>query len=213
MKIVRNIANGILAGILISIGGGVFLACYGDGSILSRTIGSFFFSVALLCICYKKYSLYTGKIGYILEKHGKADLSVLLWGLFGNIIATVPVGLLMRYAIPSMGTAADIVCAAKLSQDWWQTLVRGIFCGFLVYLAVTIFRMEDKNYISAILIGIPTFILSGYEHSIADMFYFGAAGVLNADAIVFLALVVLGNSIGGVLMAALERIVNPPAKH
>ncbi len=210
MKIIRNMANGLLAGILISIGGGVFLACYGDGSLVSRTIGSLFFSVALLCICYKKYSLYTGKIGYILEQHGKADISVLLWGLVGNILATVPVGLLMRYAIPSMGTAADVVCAAKLSQDWWQTLVRGIFCGFLVYLAVTIFR--DKNSTQAILIGIPTFILSGYEHSIADMFYFGAAGVLNADAILFLALVVLGNSIGAVLMAVLERIVTPPAK-
>ncbi len=210
MKIIRNMAHGLLAGILISIGGGVFLACYGDGSLVSRTIGSFFFSVALLCICHKKYSLYTGKIGYILEQHGKADVSVLLWGLVGNILATVPVGLLMRYAIPSMGTAADVVCAAKLSQDWWQTLVRGIFCGFLVYLAVTIFR--DKNSTQAILIGIPTFILSGYEHSIADMFYFGAAGVLNADAILFLALVVLGNSIGGVLMAVLERIVTPPAK-
>ncbi len=210
MKAIRNTANGLLAGILISIGGGVFLACYGDGSILARTVGSLFFSVALLCICYKGYSLYTGKIGYILEKHTGADISILLWGLVGNIIATVPVGLLLRYAIPSMGAAADIVCAAKLEQAWWQTLVRGIFCGFLVYLAVSIFR--TKNTSQAILLGIPTFILSGYEHSIADMFYFGAAGLLNADAVIFLALVVLGNSIGGVLLPLLEMIVSPPAK-
>ncbi len=211
MRAIRNFVNGILAGILISIGGGVFLACYGDGSLVSRTIGSVFFSTALLCICFKGYSLYTGKIGYILEKHSKADISVLLWGLVGNIIATVPVGLLMRYAIPSMGAAADVVCAAKLSQDWWQTLVRGIFCGFLVYLAVSIFR--DKNSTQAILLGIPAFILSCYEHSIADMFYFGAAGLLNLDAVIFLLLVVLGNSIGGVLLPLFERIVNPPMKN
>ncbi len=211
MKAVRNIVNGILAGILISIGGGVFLACYGDGSLVSRTIGSVFFSTALLCICYKGYSLYTGKIGYILEKHSGSDLSVLLWGLVGNILSTILIGLCLRESIPVMGAAAETVCTAKLTQTWWQTLVRGIFCGFLVYLAVSIFR--DKNSTQAIWLGIPAFILSCYEHSIADMFYFGAAGILNLDAVIFLALVVLGNSIGGVLLPLLERIVNPPKKN
>lgn len=63
MKILQKIINGAMAGIMIAIGGSVFLACYGDGSVLNRAIGAFFFSIALLCICYKGYSLYTGKIG------------------------------------------------------------------------------------------------------------------------------------------------------
>ena len=70
-NVIRNTVNGILAGILIAIGGSVFLACYGDGSLVSRTVGAVFFSVALLCICYKGYSLFTGKVGYIPEKHDK----------------------------------------------------------------------------------------------------------------------------------------------
>ena len=53
MKILSRISNGFLAGIMISIGGSVFLACFGDGSVLNRAIAAFFFTVALLSICLK----------------------------------------------------------------------------------------------------------------------------------------------------------------
>ena len=52
-KIIWNLTNGLLAGIMIAVGGTVFLACFGDGSMLNKTIGAFFFSIALLSICYK----------------------------------------------------------------------------------------------------------------------------------------------------------------
>ena len=45
--------------------------------------------MALLCICLKGYSLFTGKVGFIPEKHGKEEFSVLLLGLLGNAIGTV----------------------------------------------------------------------------------------------------------------------------
>ncbi len=205
MKTVQNIINGILAGIMIAVGGTVFLACFGDGSILGKTIGAFFFSIALLCICYKGYSLYTGKIGFIPEKHDGAAFSVLLWGLLGNLIATVALGLALRAAIPNIAGAAETICTAKLTQEWWQTLIRGIFCGILMYLAVSIFR--DKKSISGILFCVPVFILAGFEHSIANMFYFGAAGMFfSLDTIIYLAIVVLGNTIGGMLMPVLAMI-------
>ncbi len=211
MKIVRNIVNGILAGILISIGGSVLLACYGDGSLLSRTIGATFFTVALLCICYKGYSLFTGKVGFIPERHDANAFSVLLWGLLGNALATVLLGLALRYAVPSLAAPAELICAAKLTQDWWQTLVRGIFCGMLMYLAVSIYR--DKNTVSAIFFCVPVFILAGFEHSIANMFYFGAAGMLSLESALYLVLVVLGNSVGGMLLPTLSMIASPLAKN
>ncbi len=205
MKILQNFVNGILAGIMIAVGGTVFLACFGDGSMLNKTIGAFFFSIALLCICYKGYSLYTGKIGFIPEKHDGAAFSVLLWGLLGNLIATVLLGLTLRAAIPNIAGAAETICTAKLTQAWWQTLVRGIFCGILMYLAVSIFR--DKKSISGILFCVPVFILAGFEHSIANMFYFGAAGMFfSLETIIYLAIVVLGNTIGGMLMPVLAMI-------
>ena len=209
-NVIRNTVNGILAGILIAIGGSVFLASYGDGSLVSRTIGAVFFSVALLCICYKGYSLFTGKVGYIPEKHDGNAFSVLLWGLLGNAIATILIGLALREAMPSLGVPAELICTAKLAQEWWQTLVRAIFCGMLMYLAVSIYR--DKNTTSAIFFCVPVFILAGFEHSIANMFYFGAAGMVDLDSVRYLAIVILGNSIGGMLLPSLSMIVTPPTK-
>ncbi len=205
MKILHNVINGLLAGIMIAVGGTVFLACYGDGSMVNKTIGAFFFSIALLCICYKKYSLYTGKIGFIPEKHDREAFSVLLWGLLGNLIATVALGYALRAAIPAIGGVAEILCAAKLEQLWWQTLVRGIFCGILMYLAVNIYL--DRKTVTGILFCVPVFILAGFEHSVANMFYFGAAGMFfSVDSIIYLAIVVLGNTVGGMLMPLLAMI-------
>lgn len=204
-KIVWNLTNGLLAGIMIAVGGCVFLACYGDGSMVNKTIGAFFFSIALLCICYKGYSLYTGKIGFIPEKHDGEAFSILLWGLLGNLIATVALGYTLRAAIPNIAGVAETLCTAKLTQTWWQTLIRGIFCGILMYMAVSIYR--DKKTISAILFCVPVFILAGFEHSVANMFYFGAAGMFfSLDSIIYLAIVVAGNTVGGMLMPVLAMI-------
>ena len=194
----KKTVNGIMAGILICIGGAVFLACE------SRYVGAVLFSVALLCICIKGYSLFTGKVGFIPEKHGKEEFSVLFTGLLGNLIATVIGGLALRYAIASMGETAEAICTAKLTQSYGSTLIRGIFCGILMYLAVSIFR--DKQKIVGILFCIPVFILAGFEHSIADMFYFSAAGMFNLKALVFILLVLAGNAAGGMLLPLLSMI-------
>lgn len=201
----RNICAGLAAGLLISVGGCVFLACKPTYPVA----GAVFFSVALLCICYMGYSLYTGKICYILDDHSGAALSVLLLGLVGNIIACVVCGIAIRYAIPNVGETATAVCTSKLGQDFAQTLIRGIFCGVMVYLSVAIFKGFKTPV--GIVFCIPTFILAGFEHSIADIFYFGAAGAdffgNNAGASVgFLATVVLGNTVGGLLLPALMKV-------
>ena len=194
----KKLLSGIQAGIAISIGGAVFLACD------NRYIGAVLFSVALLCIFIKGYSLYTGKIGFIPEAHGKEEISVLLLGLLGNAIGTVLCGLAIRYALPSLGETAETVCTLKLDQPFLSTLIRGIFCGILMYLAVSIFR--DKKTIVGILFCIPVFILAGFEHSIADIFYFSASGITSVEAFGFIWTVILGNTIGGMLMPTLDMI-------
>ena len=205
MKSASRIVGGLLAGIMIAIGGSVFLSCFGDGSVLNKAIGALFFSVALLCICYKGYSLFTGKVGYIPEKHDGEAFSILLWGLLGNLIATVALGYALRAAVPTIGGVAEALCIAKLTQSWWQTLIRGIFCGILMYMAVSVYR--DKKSISAIFFCVPVFILAGFEHSIANMFYFGAAGMFfSLDTVIYLAIVVVGNAVGGMLMPLLAMI-------
>ena len=192
----KKTISGLCAGLLITIGGSVFLACE------NRYIGAVLFSVALLCICIKGYSLFTGRVGFIPEKHGKEDWAALGLGLLGNLLGTVLGGVLIRLALPALGDAAETLCLGKLGQTALQTFLRGLFCGVLMYLAVSIYR--DRKDVIGILFCIPVFILSGFEHSIADMFYFAAGNVLNIRSLVFILLVILGNSLGGMLLPLLN---------
>lgn len=200
--ILQKIVNGFLAGMLISIGGAVFLACYAknaDGSFaLSYYVGSLLFCTALLCICVKGYSLYTGKIGYLPEKHSKEDVSVLLLGLLGNVIATTVFGFLLAWIFPSLKETAETLCTAKLGQGYLMGFLRAFFCGIMVYLAVDIYCVNKTPL--GIVFCIPVFILSGYEHSIADMFYFATSGIVSAEAFGYLMMIVLGNSASALLL-------------
>lgn len=192
------VLGGLAAGILISIGGCVYLACD------NKYVGAVLFSVALLCICIKGYVLFTGKVGYIVESHKKDDLIALFSGLVGNAISTAVCGLAVRYAIPTSAATAETICVAKLEQEPIQTLIRAIFCGVLMYLAVSIYR--EKDTVAGIVFCVPVFILSGFEHSIANMFYFSAAGSFSMQTAVYLILVIVGNSFGGILLPLLKKV-------
>ncbi len=191
----KKFLNGLSAGVCISLGGAVFLACE------SHLAGAVFFCVALASICFKGYALFTGRVGYIPENHSSDAWSRLALALLGNATATVLCGLLIRWALPQLGETAAAMCGGKLAQNAGSTLARGFFCGILMYLAVSVYR--DNKTPLGILLCVPAFILSGFEHSIADMFYFGCAGVLSMKALVFILLVVAGNALGGMLLPTL----------
>ncbi len=197
----KKVIDGVLAGIMITIGGCVFLSCASEGQ---KYLGAVMFSVALLCICFRGYSLFTGKVGFIPEKHDKEAFSVLLLGLLGNAIGTIGGGFAAKYATPGIVAKATEICSLKLEQEIGQTLIRAVLCGILMYLAVSIYR-ENKS-ISGIFFCVPVFILSGFEHSIANMFYFAASEIVSLHAFGYLWLVILGNAIGGMLMPALSMI-------
>lgn len=194
----KTCTGSICAGILISIGGCVYLAC---GNIY---VGATLFSVALLCICYLGYDLFTGKIGYFAEDFTLKNAGRLCTMLAGNMITTFLLGLAVRYALPELSSRAAGLFAGKLSQSIPQTLIRAAFCGILMYLAVQIFR-EKKTPIG-ILFCIPVFLLSGFEHSVADMFYFGVSGQFSPRAALFLPAAVLGNTAGSLLLPLLGKI-------
>ena len=152
----RKILNGISAGLMVSIGCSVFLACE------NKVVGSILFTVALLVICFRGYSLYTGKIGFMPFSHKKEDFSVLLLGLLGNAIGMIVFGVLISIALPNLKEKAIVLCTAKLEQTWYQTVIRGLFCGVLMFIAVYVYK-ENKSIV-AIIFAIPTFILCGFEH-------------------------------------------------
>ncbi len=194
----KRLFSGISAGILISIGGSTFLASD------NKYVGAMFFCVALICICAKSYFLFTGKVGYLFADHSKQQIGDVLLALLGNAIGTIACGYVLGFALPNVADAAITACTAKLEQTILTAFVRGVFCGILMYLAVSIYK-EKGSYIS-VLFCVPAFILAGFEHSIADMFYFAASGIVSLRATGFIWIVILGNALGGMLLPVLGRI-------
>lgn len=194
----KTTMGGISAGIAIALGGSVFLACD------NKYVGAILFSVALLCICYLGYYLFTGKIGYLANDFSKKNICNLLIGLISNLIVTFLLGMLIRFALPALGDKAATICTAKLEQNFLNTFIRAVFCGILMYLAVQIFK--EKKTPLGIMYCIPVFILSGFEHSIADMFYFGASGIFDAKILCFELAAILGNAAGSLILPILEKV-------
>lgn len=193
----KTIATGVAAGVAVALGGCVFLACD------NKYVGAALFSVALLCICYLDYYLFTGKIGYAAQDHSPRNMARLGAGLLANLAATFALGALVRFALPALGEKAAALCAAKLEQRFPETFIRACLCGLLMYLAVQIFKAKKTPV--GIFFCIPAFILSGFEHSIADMFYFGASGLLTPGLLRFELAAVLGNAVGSLALALLDQ--------
>ena len=92
----KTAVGGVGAGILIAIGGCVYLACE------NAYVGAMLFSVALLCICWQGFDLFTGKIGYITENRNARFASALAVTLLANIVCVFLLGTTVRYALPAL---------------------------------------------------------------------------------------------------------------
>lgn len=210
MKWVKNILSAVLAGVMISFGGAVFLACVAAEK---NTIGAFLFSLGLSVILICGFLLFTGKTAYLLENKPSYFLYLLvIW--CGNLVGCALMGSVIGLARPSLARTADTLCEAKLTQAPWQTLLLGALCGVLVYLAVDYFRRDDDHKALSkyllVFTCVPAFILCGFEHSVADMFYFAASSthlLYTPRGIVYILIVSAGNLIGAVLFHTAKRFV------
>jgi formate/nitrite transporter FocA (FNT family) len=192
VDVLKTFVSSVLGGILISIGG---MAC-----LLSeyKFIGALIFTVGLFGIMTYRLGLYTGKIGYLLENKPIFFVDIILT-IIGNFIGCLMMGL----AFPLDQAVA--ACEARLAVDSFTILFKGICCGILVFIAVDQYKTK-KSYL-ALFVCIPAFILAGFEHSIADMFFFSSAGIFNLDSLMFILTVILGNAIGCLLIPAYKRYI------
>ncbi len=190
-NIFNLITKSILAGLLISLAGIVYLNCS------DKIVGSFLFSLGLISVILLEANLFTGKIGYVNSKRSILD-SLLI--LVFNLVAATIVGLIYRCS----SNAAVSIAESKLlvfSETWWLTGLKSIGCGAAIYLAVEGYK-KSKSLIPVIL-GVMVFILAGWNHCIADCFYM-AAGSSSVLAIPYLLVVIVGNSIGSLLIRFLQ---------
>lgn len=193
----KTIFNSLAAGLMIAIGGAVFLGCE------ERTLGAILFTVGLISVVQMELYLFTGKIGFVAEQYNKGDALALITGLVGNYVAATLSGLMVSYALPSSREKAALMVAKKLAQNPLQTFILGLFCGILMYFAIKLYK---KKTLIGVLFAVPVFIVAGFEHSIADMFYVAAARNITEKSFLFLFMVVLGNTVGAMILPMLKRL-------
>lgn len=182
----------ILAGICIAIGCNVYLACD------NKYVGAILFSVGLMTILLLDFNLYTGKIGYVLEDAELIKQIIII--LLGNAIGCICIGLIFQSDV------AKIICENKLQNSLLSIFFKSIMCGLLMFIAVDTYK-KYKTVLPTMFC-IPTFILSGYEHSIADIAYFTMGGVFALRALWFIVIVIIGNAIGGLFIPICNKLIN-----
>ena len=208
-KLLFHFLKGILAGLAIGIGGFLYilLSHFVEGE-LGKALGSLLFSVGLFTVCTFGLSLYTGKIGLVFEKKQEtvfyASLPIIL---IGNAIGAIGLGYICYFIFKDteiMNTVNSTV-AVRLTlnnfNDYLSLIIKSFLCGTCVYFAVKLFglnRLKPLGIISLISF-VFIFVYCGFQHCIANMFYFGFANAFNGYTFINLALCILFNSFGPII--------------
>lgn len=188
------------AGIMIGIGGAVYL------TLENKVIGAVLFGVGLYTIVLNGLFLYTGKVGYLISaKDKKAYILQLIFTWIGNLAGTaLAAAAISATRIGNLGRTAEVICKTKLADTPHSILILAVFCGILMYVAVDGFREKGNPLI--LFFCVTVFILCGFEHCIANMFYFSLAGAWSLRAVIYLLLMTLGNSVGGILLPLVKKV-------
>ena len=197
MGFLLDFCKAFLAGTAISIGGTVYL------SVENKVIGALLFTVGLFMVVANGLLLYTGKVGYLpLERKKGQYLGMLGCTWLGNLSGCLLVGGILRLTriYSQIGEKALQLSRIKLEDSPWSILVLSFFCGVLMFMAVDGYRSipHSAGKCAALFLGVSVFILSGFEHCVANMFYFSLAGVWSPKALLWLLIMTAGNSMGGI---------------
>ena len=82
-----------------------------------------------------------------------------------------------------------------------------VFCNMLIYIAVEGYNKnphEVGKYL-ALFFGVVVFILSGFEHCVANMYYFSIAGMWSGKTLLYVLVMTAGNSVGGWVFPVCRR--------
>jgi len=220
---------GMLAGIYIGFGAvaATTLGAYsGLPEGVSKLLSASVFCVGLILVIIPGSELFTGNIlmatGLVSGKVRFARVTRnWIFVYFGNfcgallLVAAVYFSGLMHEEASASATGENAIriARAKIALPFTHAFIRGILCNMLVCLAVilAIAARSVSGKILGIYFPVMTFVLCGFEHSIANM-YFLPAGLLaeGSFAADFFAMfrnlipVTLGNIVGGLLVILLH---------
>lgn len=189
---------------MIAIGGTVFL------SIENKGIGASLFSIGLFGVLIYNLNLYTGKIGYLITNFNLKYIKELIITLIGNFIGACSVGFILRYTriYDKIYEKSLILANTKLNDNILSIFILSIFCGLLMYYAVNGFKKQtDFGKYLVVYLGVAVFILCGFEHCIANMYYFSVADIWSLKTLGYTGIMVLGNSIGSFIIPLCNLVI------
>jgi len=214
MRFLKAFVFGIFAGLAIGLGSLAFtvVSAYLP-SVGGKIFASALFSVGLILVCVLGLQLYTGKIGVVFDADDKKEIGknaiCLPIMLVGNAIGAFALGILCHFIFKGIPTVSDkILAISEGKTSSGMVFLEGIFCGALVYIAVYFFK-NLQNYamkIIGIITAVTLFVYCGFQHCIANMFYFGMAFNWNIDMLWNLLIVILTNSVGALLVRCLVHL-------
>lgn len=185
----------IFAGIFIAIAGAsaTVASAVVDNASVSRLINSLIFPAGLAMVVLAGSELFTGDcliLISVMKKEVKAlqFLKCLVVVYIGNLLGSLFVSLLFVYGhTPDLygGKLAEVLvntAAAKTSLSLQDSLCRAVLCNILVCIAVwiTIGAESASDKVIGLYPPIFVFVLAGYEHCVANMFYI-PAGIFCAS--------------------------------
>ncbi|RXE70606.1 formate/nitrite transporter family protein [Muribaculaceae bacterium Isolate-002 (NCI)] len=222
---VQLLVSAILAGAFIAIGGILSLIVgFGFPEItagnpsLQRLLSGMMFPIGLILVVVLGAELFTGNNAMLIPGYMKRDftLSAVIrnWSIvyIGNLIGAVTFTWLLVYTVgltsaePYHSSVIGIGMA-KTSMTWPVVLVKGIGANWFVCLGVWLALSGHTFFEKALGCWLPVmaFVVLGYEHSIANMFYLPLAMLEGAPLSVDTCLTnnilpaTIGNIIGGAL--------------
>ncbi len=206
-KIAIDFGKAVTAGVVISFGATVFL------SNPNRMFTSILFSLGLCVVCGFGLNLYTGKIGDLATARTwyYPLFIVICW--VGNLCGMWLSALVLQTTRvrETLQTEAQKLVDIKSGDSMLSLFVLGIFCGILMYIAVALYRKGEEKYpvnlmgYIGIFLCVAVFIHCGFEHSIADMFYYTVTNSMGIGRSWLVLLTVsAGNAVGAMIFRLMD---------
>ncbi|MFA6880490.1 MAG: formate/nitrite transporter family protein [Aminobacterium sp.] len=181
---------GILAGAYIGFGGWLMTCVtYDIPGGMGKFMAGFVFSVGLILVVIGGGELFTGNCMMPLGAMvGCTPMKSILRAWFWVYVANFIGGTLVAFLIYStglwngpIGAKTLSIAAGKMSLPFGQAFFRGVLCNWLVVLAVwlSMAATDVTGKIWAIFFPIMAFVASGFEHSIANMYFMGMGLLLK----------------------------------
>ena len=194
MNIAKCFALSVLAGMFIAFGGlgSAMASCTIDNPSVAKLIQSIVFPAGLAMVVVVGAELFTGDCLItisVLErktsvlKFIKTLIVVYIGNLAGGLLlsALAVYGHTMSAFDGALAQSIVGVAQTKCTISFGDGIIRGILCNILVCLAVwmTMTTKSAAGKIVALYLPIMVFVICGFEHSVANMFYI-PTGIMSA---------------------------------